>query len=365
MATPDLETVIDADGHIMEDIGGIWSHMPDAYRGDTSPIARSPFPAPDHLHGSNRHFTPPGAFAQVGPAGWGEFLEDVGVDRTVLYTSMGLTFGKIVSQDWATAAARAYNDWVYEEYVSKSPRFQAAGLIPIHEPDEAVSELRRIVTDLGFCGAMLPSTGAIGLQNHLGDERYWPIYEEAERLGCALGIHGGAHDRMGMDDMSPYAPVNALGHPMGQMANFAGMIFNGIFDKWPGLRIGFLEAGSAWLLGCMERFNGSWASHIQYDPNGRFLQLKKNENVQDYILRHIDDGRIFVGVEGDEMTLPFAVRITGNKPYVFSSDFPHEVNHETCKEELAELRENPGLTSTDKEAILSKNAERFYGLKPL
>jgi predicted TIM-barrel fold metal-dependent hydrolase len=146
------------------------------------------------------------------------------------------------------------------------------------------------------------------------------------------------------------------------MVNFAGIIFNGVFDKYPGLKIGFMEAGCGWLLTCMERFTSAWASHIQYDPRGRFLQIKKGESMTDYINRHIDEDRIFVGIEGDELTLPFAVQTTGNKPYIFSSDFPHEVNSETCKEEIAELKENPNVTAADKEAILSGNAIRFYGL---
>ena len=90
--------------------------------------------------------------------------------------------------------------------------------------------------------------------------------------------------------------------------------------------------------------------------------MRDGESVTDYILRHVDEGRVYVGVEGGELTLPFAVRIAGNKPYIFSSDFPHEVNHETCKEEIAEIRDNPALTSEDKAAVLHGNAERFYGL---
>jgi predicted TIM-barrel fold metal-dependent hydrolase len=197
---------------------------------------------------------------------------------------------------------------------------------------------------------------------HLGSEKYWPIYGEAERLGCAIAIHGGAHEGMLMDDLSPYAPVNALGHPMSQMICFAGIIFNGILDKFPALRIGFMEAGSAWLLTCMERFSGSWESHVQYDPRGRFLQLRKGEKIIDYILRHIDEGRIFVGCEGEELTIAEAVRIAGNKPFVFSTDYPHEVDAETCKHELEELCENTQLTADDKEAILFRNSQRFYQL---
>ena len=73
-------------------------------------------------------------------------------------------------------------------------------------------------------------------------------------------------------------------------------------------------------------------------------------------------GRALVGVEGDELTLPFAVGVVGNKPFIFSSDFPHEVNNETCKAELEELDENKRLTKEDKDAVRYRNAERFYGL---
>ena len=244
------------------------------------------------LHSANAHALPPGAFAKVGREGWIDFMEDVGLTSAVLYPTNGLSFGRVVSLDWAIELAHAYNDWMHDEYLSKSSRFQALGLIPLQEPAEAVKELRRIVKELGFCGAMLPSTGVMGAQNHLGDEKYWPIYEEANRLECCIGIHGGVHDHMGLDDMTPYAPVNALGHPFGQMVNFAGILFNGVFDKYPKVRFGFMEAGAGWFVNCIERFERAWNSHVQYDPRGRFLKLREKESITDYIKRHVDEDRI-------------------------------------------------------------------------
>jgi predicted TIM-barrel fold metal-dependent hydrolase len=354
--------IIDGDGHVVEDYAAIGGRMPREYRNCFS-VARGPFPPNDHLHAANSHVLPPGAFAKVGREGWIDFMEDVGLASAVLYPTNGLAYGRVVSRDWAIELARAYNDWIHDEYLSKSSRFQALGLIPLHEPAAAAKELRRIVSELGFCGAMLPSTGALQLQNQLGDDRYWPIYEEANRLECAIGIHGGVHDHMGLDDMSPYAPVNALGHPFGQMVNFAGILFNGVFDRYPNVRFGFMEAGSGWFVNCIERLERSWNSHVQYDPRGRFIKLREKESVTDYIRRHVEEGRIFIGVEGDELTLPFAVSVAGNKPFIFSSDFPHEVNNETCKAELEELAENPRLTAADKDAVRYRNAERFYNLR--
>jgi hypothetical protein len=232
-------------------------------------------------------------------------------------------------------------------------------LVPLQEPEAAVEELRRVVTELGMCGAMLPSTG---IQAQLGDRRYWPIYEEANRLGCALGIHGGAHENLGMDDLTPYAPVHALGHPFGQMISFGALVFNGIFDRFPNAKIGFMEGGVAWLLMCLERFDRSWETHIQRDPRKRFLELRPKEKVSEYIARQIDEGRVFIGCEGEEPDIAYAVKRVGNKPWVFSSDYPHEVNNEFCKHEISEMLENEGLTQADKAAILHGNARRFYSL---
>ncbi len=259
--------IIDGDGHVVEDHSAIAARMPEQYR-DRFGSSRSPYPPNDHLHSANAHFLPPGAFARVGREGWIDFMEDVGLASAVLYPTNGLSFGRIVSLDWAIELAHAYNDWMHDEYLSKSSRFQALGLIPLQDPAEAVKELRRIVKELGFCGAMLPSTGVMGAQNHLGDEKYWPIYEEANRLACCIGIHGGVHDHMGLDDMTPYAPVNALGHPFGQMVNFAGILFNGVFDKYPKVRFGFMEAGAGWFVNCIERSSAPGIATCSTTPAG-------------------------------------------------------------------------------------------------
>jgi uncharacterized protein len=313
-------TIVDGDGHVIEDTKALMEFMPRAYREkyDTHSFF-NPFPPLDHLHSANLHDFPPGAFNKVGPDGWMAFLDDVGIETAVLYTTLGLAFGKIVSRDWAIDVARAYNDWLHHTYMKGSPRFKGMALIPLQEPDAAVEELRRAVKELGMCGAMLPSTG---IQAHLGDKRYWPIYKEADRLGCAIGIHGGAHENLGMDDLSPYAPVHALGHPFGQMISFAGIVFNGIFDKFPNVKIGFMEGGVAWLFMCLERFDRSWETHVQHDPRKRFLNLRPKEKVSEYIARQIEEGRVFIGCEGEEPDIAYAIRKVGNNPLFIPAIFP-------------------------------------------
>jgi predicted TIM-barrel fold metal-dependent hydrolase len=165
-----------------------------------------------------------------------------------------------------------------------------------------------------------------------------------------------------LDDLSPYAPVHSLGHPFGQMISFGGMVFNGVFDKFPNVKFGFMEGGVAWMLVCLERFDRSWETHIQHDPRKRFLDLRPKEKVSEYIARHIDAGQIFVGCEGEEPDIAHAIKRIGNKPWVFSSDYPHEVNNEFCKHEINEFLENNEISEADKAAFLHGNARRFYSL---
>ena len=106
------------------------------------------------------------------------------------------------------------------------------------------------------------------------------------------------------------------------MVAFAGIIFNGLFDKYPKLRIGFMEAGVSWLQTCLERFDRGWETHIQYDPRTEYIQLKPAEKISDYIRRHVEAGRIFVGCEGTEKSLHHVIEAVGNKALCSPAIFP-------------------------------------------
>ena len=351
-----MTRIIDGDGHVFEDSQAMAKFLPAPF--NQGRARQRWFPPLDHFHDFIGE-TPPGSFPRdVALDGWLQFLEEVGIESTVLYTTGGLGFGKVFHRDWAIALARAYNDWLHEAYLAKSPRFQGMALIPMQDVEAAIVELRRAVHELGFCGAMLPSTG---LKDHLGGKEYWPVYEEADRLGCALGIHGGAHSGFGFDQMNVYTPVPAMGHPLGLLVNFAGIVFNGILDRYPHVRFGFMEGGVAWLLLALERFDRSHETHEQWNPRGE-LSPGPKEKVSDYIRKHMQEGRLFIGCEGDEPSLAFAVRQAGANPFIYSSDFPHEVNVAMCKQEIQELVDGDELSQADKEAVLHGNAERFYGL---
>ena len=196
--------IIDADGHVAEDSAAIIARMPQAYRDKAREQPFNPFPPFDHLHAGHLVDMPPGAFKRkVGAQEWLAFLDEVGVEATVLYPTAGVASSNIVNPDWAVDATRAYNDWLSETYLKHNPRFHGLALLPsaaLNAP-AAAAELRRAVTDLGMCGAVIPSNSLHAPP--LGTPAYFPIYQLANELACCIAIHGGVHGGMGMDGLDP------------------------------------------------------------------------------------------------------------------------------------------------------------------
>lgn len=350
--------IIDADGHVNDHACGdeIARYMPKGNQ-----MAKL-FPEFDHLHfrylKQNRRET-----GNPSPENWTAFLDQTGINSTVLYPTAGLAIGRIMAPDWAIVACTAYNSWLYEKFLSKNSRLKGMALIPLQNVDAAIAELHRAVKELGMVGGMLPSNGE-AIQGHLGNKIYWPLYVEAQRLGCALAVHVGALHHLGLDSFATYYPAHALGHPFSLMIQAAALLAHGVFDRFPKLRVGFLEGGATWVPLMLDRFDRSYhGGHVQLDIEGNLLGgPKPGERASDYFKKHLREGRIFIGFDCDDDGLSAAVAKGGRQPFLFGSDFPHEVfDAVKCRHEIDELLERKDLTLDDKAALLGGNALRFYG----
>ena len=350
--------IIDGDGHVFEDIAGIVRRMPGRLRESAFVRLLGPFPQLDHLH-HGAWVSLDGSFQDPGVQGWRAFLDRAGFAGAVMYPTIALAYGRLTDPDLAIGACQAYNDWIAEDYLAADRRLNAMALIPLQDPAAAAKELERAVIKLGLTGAMLPPTG---LPQLLGSTIYAPVYEVANALGCAVAVHGGAHPDLGLNHQQVFAGTHALGHPFAITIQAADLILHGVLDRYPRARFGFMEGGLAWLLMLIERLPGSFSAFTPYDPLGRYVQVKDGRGLRSRLREYLAGGRMFVGVEGDEAALAFAIDAYGAGPFVFSSDFPHEVNDESIREEIDGLLGNDALDAAAKAAVLGGNAARFYGL---
>ena len=161
-----------------------------------------------------------------------------------LYTTAALAYGHVVNPEWAVVYARAWNNYVHETYLRRSPRFKAMALIPMQDPPSAVAELRRAVTELGMVWRLhsfqRPEKNPQG-------KRFLADLRGSAELDCAVGIHGGSYSDLGFNTFTKFPGTRALGMPLPLAIAMTGMIQDGVWDAFPRLRVGFMEGGTGGL----------------------------------------------------------------------------------------------------------------------
>lgn len=162
----------------------------------------------------------------------------------------------LFSEDMAAAFARAVNDFIVREWLDREPRLRASIVVPMQNPELAVGEIERCAADMRFVQVLVPVMGEMPLGRRL----YWPIYAAAERHGLPLGIHAGSAYRH---------PVTGVGWPSYYVEDYAAqavafqsqltsLICEGVFRKFPGLRVVLAESGFTWLPAHVSRLTKFW-----------------------------------------------------------------------------------------------------------
>jgi uncharacterized protein len=348
--------VIDADGHLNEPESRLIEFLEPPYRG----YLHAWVPDPKGRVNPNVSVAPKlagfdptlggklGANGPPGfptPADWLQAMEEGGLELTVLYPTTLLGYSAIDDPDFLVAVTRAYNTYVYEDWLKVSPRFRAVALMPLLDVEESIKELRRTITELGFCGAFLPAVG-FGL---LGARRLHPLYAEAERLGCLIAVHGG-HATAESMRYTKFLHRHTIGFPVSNMMQMMHMTYEGAFECFPALRVAYLEAGCTWVPYLLNRMDEEWEKR-----GAEEAPLCKQKPSA-----YIKSARVFVHAEPGEDLLPQTLEILGDHSLVYASDWPHW-DHE-YPQSIEHLWGREDLTEAQKRGILRDNARGMYGL---
>jgi uncharacterized protein len=350
--------VIDGDGHVIERDAELFEYLRPPYQGNNALLSFPFFPTLDgYQRGAILART--GIFKDhsIDAAAWLDFLDEVGIESTVLYPTAGLAFGCIQDPEWAVALARAYNDWFYNRYYRRDNRLRGVALIPLQDVDAAIAEMRRALNELHMVGVVLTGNNAdMGIRKPLGDPEFWPFYAEAERLNCAVAVHGAVSMNIGLGGFRGFAAVQALEHPFAQMIQLTSMLLEGVFEQFPRLRVAYLEAGTSWVPFMMDRLDRSYSAWSGREQREYSALVKKAPSA------YIKSGNLFFSCEGGEESMRHAIdRLGSSECLLFASDFPHETNVPRAKHEIAELRERADLSDQDKANILGGvGVRRFY-----
>jgi predicted TIM-barrel fold metal-dependent hydrolase len=335
-------TVIDADGHVRESMAGIREFLDPRWR------RRNLFPS----DAWDRDLRGKLGASPEGPSDQLRDMDRDGVDLAVLYPTGGLRIGSLHEQDFATAVSRAYNDWLHHFCQTSPARLKFVALLAPQDPQAAAAELRRAVTERGAVGAVLPTY--IPQSPDWGHTWYDPIYAEAQRLDIGLGFHTGtAADSLGGLRFRKFLSAHTIDHPAEQMIALIATVIGGVFERFPTLRIAYLESGIGWVPYLMDRLD----EEVE----------KRGADEAPYLTRmpseYITGGRIFFGVECGEKTIPDSLRWGLEDTLLYASDYPHWDGD--WPGTVAKIQQRTDLAETTKHKMLNANAVRFYRARVL
>jgi predicted TIM-barrel fold metal-dependent hydrolase len=211
-----------------------------------------------------------------------EHMDREGVDVQVIYGTLNLIFSSLLDKDMAIALCRAYNNYIADDCRGYDNRLKPIGVLPLQDVDAAVAELYRCVNELGMIGvAVAPSLPIphpkapdafpeIRTCKAISHPDFRPILQAAVDLDIALGIHGGPGSYMvgGISDhMETFVLTHIFVQRNQQQLALARMVFDGAFEQFPTLRVGFLEGGCGWLPDLAHAFHEHWEKRIRdFDP---------------------------------------------------------------------------------------------------
>ena len=333
--------IVDADGHITELEDQIRAYMSAPYN------KRRPLFSMGSENWDRGLYGTRGQEARDAKT-WLETLDRHGLESTVLFPSRGLGAGKFKEPDYAVAFCRAYNDFVYNEFLKIDRRLQAVAIVPLQDVPEAVKEARRAVKELGFAGIVLPGAG---LPKLLGSRDYHPLYAEAERLATTICVHSTSQDErmFGRDNFESLIETHTLRHQVSAQQSLVSVVINGVPELFPKLKIGFFEAGCSWVPFLVDKLDEEW--EVRHTVEGLLLKKKPSE----YVL-----GNFYLHAEPSERLLPEMVRLLGADHLFYASDFPHWDG--SFPRNIEELEEREDLSSDVKAQIFGKTAKTFFGL---
>jgi aryl-alcohol dehydrogenase (NADP+) len=275
-------------------------------------------------------------------------MDTDGIDIALLMPSQGLVLGSVRNPRLAAGMARAYNNWVAEYCAACPQRLLATALLPVQDVAAAVAELRRTVGELGACAAYMRPNPVAG--RTLADPCYIPLYAEIEELGIPLLIHEGCGfapgATIGIDRYENGLFSHVMSHTFEQMAALLTIVCGGVLERFPDLKVAFLESGCSWVPYWLERLD----EHFRLLPHEvPWMKLLPSE----YFRR-----QCAVTFEGSEQLLPNVMDVLGAERLLYASDYPHS---DAPFPSVAPIRERKDVPADALPLLLGGNAARLLG----
>jgi predicted TIM-barrel fold metal-dependent hydrolase len=277
------------------------------------------------------------------------FLEEEGIDAQVIYPSLGLLWeGVVADPKLADAHCRAYNTWALELCATHKDRLYPTAHLSLRDPQLAVRELER-VAKLGCRTAFVGAAPVNG--RSFGHPDFDPVWATAQNLNVSISIHIVGHTNFlgsqWYQDRDPGFMFFGINVSADARMALTTMVYDGVFERFPRLRVATVEAQAGWV--------GEWLERLDYfySFTGHTSQMKRPAS--EYFAQNI-----WIDADPREKMLPLVVQFAGSDKFFIGSDYPHSEGFMHPVQKAREVLATLPAASVEK--ILGTNAATFFGI---
>ena len=268
-------------------------------------------------------------------------MDETNVTVQVLST-IPVLFNYWAKPEDALETSRFFNDHIADT-VDKDPgKFIGIGTVPLQDSEMAIKEMERCVQELKMPGLEI---GSNVNQKNLGEKEFFPFYKRAEELGCALFVH--PWKMMGFRQMEKYWLPWLVGMPAETSRAICSMIFGGVFEQFPKLRVAFAHGGGSFPI---------TIGRIEHGFNVRpdLVAIDNNVNPRNYVGKFWIDSLVH-----DEKAMNYIIDVIGEDKICLGSDYPFPLG----EHHPGKLIEGMIVENALKEKLLFKNANDWLGIR--
>jgi len=281
-------------------------------------------------------------------------LDAEGIDVTVLYGGLALSLPAIHDPELAVWHCRVYNYWVAEFCAAGPSRLYAAAALPLQDPAAAVVEAER-ARGLGLCAAFTRPNPLNPDGRPLHDPAHEPVWARLAELGMPLAFHpAGLWDMPGTSRAMAGLMAPGTHHAIilffDQYMTLANLVYAGVLERHPDLKVAVLECGGGWIAHWMDRLD-------EFTESYGWQVLGLSAKPSEYFRR-----QGFVSFDPGEHTMGTLATLIGSDAMVWASDFPHsDAKYPGVVDELRE--HSADMTDPARAALFGENALRLYGIE--
>ena len=354
--------VISADSHVVEPRDLWTSHMEPAYKAraphietvggadtfvcDGEAIAR---PGGYSLAGRTQFLGQPSTYADVYPGGYDPQarLKDMardGVDAEVVYPSCAMKMYALADVPYKQACFRAYNRWASDLSKAAPQRLKSIGVMTLEDLEGAVSEVHQ-AKRLGLVGAMVSVTPYD--PGHYAQQAFDPFWAAAQELDMPVSLHVVTDTKNITHNIIEHTIFSST-----VQRTLAGMIFGGVFLRFPRLKVVSAENDAGWAAYFIERMDYLFHKRVNYMETSPIKD--KGKLPSDYFKQNA-----YVTFMNDRSGV-YIRELIGVDRLMWSSDYPH--NDSTwphSQEVIASLFKD--VPQDHKQKIVAGNAAKLYG----